>query len=113
MKCEEYRELFSDFIDSELLENQVEDFRNHLKSCKSCREELERFRQAQRLLKLLPKKEAPPELWGMIETKVRLREGELVFFYQSVGIFERLGLKEEPPPPDYIYGISFGMPRWG
>lgn len=113
MKCEEYRELFSDFIDGELLEGQVEDFRNHLKSCKACREELERFRQAWALLKLLPKKEAPPELWKMIETRVKLREGELVFFYQSVGIFERLGLKEEPPPPVHIYGISFGMPIYG
>jgi len=113
MKCEEYRELFSDFIDGELSENQIEDFKNHLKSCKACREELEKFRQSQTLLKLLPKKEAPPELWEMIETRVRLREVELVSFYQSVGIFERLGFEEEPSSPVQIYGISFGMPRWG
>ena len=113
MKCEEYRELFSDFIDDELSEKQIEDFRNHLKSCKACREELERYRQAQTLLKLLPKKEAPSELWGMIETRVRLREGELVFFYQSVGIFERLGLEEESSQPTHIYGISLGMPMYG
>ena len=113
MKCEEYRELFSNFIDGELKDSQIEDFRNHLKNCKTCKEEFEKFRQAQTLLKLLPKKEAPPELWGMIETRVRLREGELVSFFQSVGIFERLGLEEESSPPAHIYGISFGMPRWG
>lgn len=113
MKCEKYRELFSDFIDGELSENQIENFRSHLKSCKACKEEFEGFRQAQTLLKLLPKKEAPPELWRMIETKVRLREVELVFFLQSVGIFERLELEKEPPTLTQIYGISFGMPRWG
>jgi len=62
---------------------------------------------------LLPKKEAPPELWGMIETRVRLKGGELTLFFQSVGIFDRLGLEEEPSPPPHIYGISFGLPRWG
>jgi len=112
MKCEEYRELFSDFIDGELSENQIEDFRSHLKSCKACREELGKFRQAQTLLKLIPKKEAPSELWGRIETRVRLRERTFVFFFQSAGIFERLGVEEEALPVP-IYGISFGMPRWG
>ena len=112
MKCEEYRELFSDFIDGELSEEQTEDFKNHLKSCKACKEELERFRQAQTLLKLLPKKEAPPEIWEVIEAEVKPIEKKLVFFFQSVGIFESFRLSEKPSPPARIYGISFGMPRW-
>ncbi len=113
MKCEEYRELFSDFIDGELSEKQIEDFRNHLKNCKTCKEEFKSFRQSQTMLKLLPKKEASPELWRTIETRVRLREGELVSFFQSVGIFERLGLEEESSQPTHIYGISLGMPMYG
>jgi len=113
MKCEEYRELFSNFIDDGLSEKQIEDFRNHLKSCKACREELERFRQAQTLLKLIPKKEAPSELWGRIETRMRLRESELAFFFQSIRSFERLRIEEKLSSPTHIYGISFGMPRWG
>ncbi|MBM3238286.1 hypothetical protein FJZ31_18500 [Candidatus Poribacteria bacterium] len=111
MKCEEYRELFSNFIDDELSEEQIKDFRRHLKSCQACRKEFEGFRQSQTLLKLLPKKEAPLELWEKIETRVRLREVELVSFYQSVGIFERLGLEEKPSSPIQIYGISFRMLR--
>ena len=112
MKCEEYRKLFSDFIDGELKDLQVEDFRNHLKSCEECREELEKFRQAQTLLQLLSKKAAPTELWGMIERRVKRSEGKLVFSFQSAGIFEKLE-PEEPLLPFPIYGISFGMPRWG
>ncbi len=113
MKCEEYRELFSDFIDSELSEEQTENFRNHLQICEVCREELEKFRQSQTLLKLIPKKEAPPELWRTIETKVRLIEGESIFFFQSLRILERLRLEEKPSSLTHIYGMSFGMPRWG
>ncbi len=113
MTCEEYRKLFSNFIDGELKDLQIEDFRNHLNNCKACKEEFERFRQAQTLLKLLPKKEAPPELWGMIETRVRLGEGKLVSFFPLEGIFDRFVLEEVPSPPVPIYGISFGMPRWG
>lgn len=113
MKCEGYRRLFSDFIDDELSEEVLEDFRDHLKSCKACGEELREFRQAQMLLKLLPKREAPSELWEVIEAKVRFRERKPVFFFQSMGIFERLEVEEEPSPPARIYGLSFGTPRWG
>ncbi len=113
MKCEGYRRLFSDFIDGELSEEGLEDFRDHLKSCKACREELEKFRRAQMLLKLLPKKEAPPELWEVIKAKMRFMEKKLIFFFQSIGVFERLEVEEELPPLTRIYGLSFGTPRWG
>ena len=113
MKCEGYRKLFSDFIDGELSEEGLEDFRDHLKSCEACRKKLKGFRLAQMLLKLLPKKEAPPELWGAIEAKVRFMEKKPVFFFQSIGVFERLEVEEELPPPTRIYGLSFGTPRWG
>ena len=113
MKCKEYRKLFSDFIDDELKDAQVEAFRNHLKSCEICRKEFEKYRQSQSLLKLLHKKEAPSELWETIETRVRFREMELVSFFHSAGIFDRLESEEKPLPPIPIYGVSFGMPRWG
>lgn len=113
MKCEEYRELFSDFIDDELSEKQIDVLRDHLKICEICKEEFKNFRQAQTLLKLLPKKEVPSELWGRIETRVRLKESELAFFFQSIRSFERLRIEEKSSSPTHIYGISFGMPRWG
>ncbi len=108
MSCEEYRELFSDFIDGELSESRLEDFRQHLKICRACRKELERFTQARTLLKLLPEMEAPSDLWQVIESKVKLREMRIIFF-QSVGIYERLILEEKPSRPTHICGLSFGM----
>ncbi len=107
MKCEEYRELFSDVIDGELSEEQAKDFRDHLRNCEACREELEKFRRAQSLLKLLPKKEAPPELWEAIAAEVEPAEQRLVFLVQSVGTLQRIRFREKPSPPTHTYGISF------
>jgi len=107
MNCEEYRELFSDVIDGELSKEQTEDFRNHLRNCEACREELEKFRKAQTLLKLLPKKEAPLGLWEAIEAEVAPVGQKMVLFLQSANASERFRHRTKPPPPARIYGISF------
>ena len=107
MKCETYRELFSNFIDGELSEKQAEDLREHLRNCEACREELGKFRQAQTLLKLLPKREAPSELWEAIAAEVEPVGQRLIFFLQSVDASERFRPKTKPSPPARIYGISF------
>ena len=111
MKCEANRELFSDFIDDELSEEQSKAFKNHLRSCEACSEELEKFRRAHSLLRLLPKKEAPSELWEAIKPDASPAADRLVFFLQSVSASERFRPRKQPPAPVRIYGISFGNLR--
>ena len=111
MKCEANRELFSDFIDDELSEEQSKALKNHLRSCEACSEELGKFRRAQSLLRLLPKEEAPSELWEAIELEVSPAEDRLIFFLQSVSASERFRPRRKPSAPVRIYGISFGNLR--
>ena len=107
MNCEKYRELFSDSIDGEISAEEAEDFRNHLRNCEACREEFGKFRRAQSLLKLLPKKEAPSGLWKAIKEEVMPVEQALVFFSQPVTTFDRFGPREKYSPPVRICGLSF------
>jgi len=111
MKCEEYRELFSDAIDGEFSKEQAEDFRDHLRNCEACGEEFEKFRHAQSLLKLLPKKKAPSELWEAIKAEVRPVEQSPVFFSQPVTTFELFRPREKFSPPTRIYGMTFRVLR--
>ena len=111
MNCERCEENFSDFIDGELSAEQAEGFRNHLRACKACRREFEKFRQAQTLLKLLPKKKAPAELWKTIQTEVKPAKKETVFFLQTYNAFEDFKHKMRRPLPDHVYGVSFRMLR--
>ena len=111
MKCEVYRKLFSDFMDNEFLEERTEDFKDHLRICRACRKELEKFRHAQTLLKLLPKKEAPAELWEAIAAEMEPAEPRLVFLLQSVRASERFKHRTRSFAPVRIYGMSFGNLR--
>ena len=71
MNCEKHRHLFSDFIDNELSEEQIIDFKNHVEICSFCKEELTAFARSQEILKLLSKKEVNPDLWNVIEERVK------------------------------------------
>jgi predicted anti-sigma-YlaC factor YlaD len=112
MNCERYRHLFSDFIDNELSEDQIMDFKNHIKICSSCKEEFTNFARSQEILKLLSKKEVNPDLWNVIEERVKkIENSKLLFFSKSYGV--SASFKKERSNIIRIYGTSYGIAKQG
>jgi hypothetical protein len=110
MNCERCRHLFSDFIDSELSEDQIIDFKNHVEICSSCKVEFTTFARSQQILKLLSKKEARLALWNDIEKKVKkIENSKLLFFSKSYGV--SASFKKERSNIIHIYGTSYGIAK--
>ena len=112
MNCEKYKTLFSDFIDNELSEDQIIDFKNHIKICSSCKEEFTSLTQSQEILKFLSRKEANSDLWNVIEERVKkIEKNKMLFFSKSYGV--SASFKKERLPIIRIHGISYGIAKQG
>jgi len=112
MNCEKYRTLFLDFIDNELSEDQIMNFRNHIEICSSCKKELSFFMRSQEILKLISRKEVSPNLWNVIEERVKkIENSKLIFFSKSYGV--SASFKKERSNIIRIYGTSYGIAKLG
>jgi len=62
MKCEEIKELLTEYLDGELPVGDAASVEEHAAGCEACRAELEALRQTSALLKSLPRADAPAAL---------------------------------------------------
>lgn len=62
MKCEEIKELLSEYVDGELSAADAASVEEHLAGCEACRAELEALRQTAALVRSLPRADAPQGL---------------------------------------------------
>ena len=62
MKCEEIKELLTEYLDGELPAGDAASVEEHAAECEACRAELEALRQTSALLKSLPRADAPAGL---------------------------------------------------
>jgi len=62
MKCEEIKELFSEYVDGELSAADAASVEQHLAGCEACRAEFEALRQTAALVRSLPRADAPQGL---------------------------------------------------
>ena len=71
MKCKKMEEIIlTDYIDGNLKGRILEEMEAHLVSCPGCRALAEEAKAAGKLLRSVPKQEAPPEVWHKIRDEI-------------------------------------------
>ena len=70
MKCEEIKELLSEYVDGELSAADAASVEQHLAGCDACRAELEALRQTAALVRSLPRADAPEGLTRSVTESV-------------------------------------------
>lgn len=74
MSCEQVRTRLADYSVGRLSWWQTRRMKSHLSQCPHCQQEWRIFQQVLSLLKDLPERDAPPEMWSAIQQRLRQRE---------------------------------------
>lgn len=83
MKCEDYLELLSPYLDQQLTTQEVEELEAHLKTCKSCREELEILEAIGITLDGLKDKEVPQGFHTELMNKINAQKQIKPFYHHK------------------------------
>lgn len=83
MDHETAKELFSDFLEGELSEQQEAELRTHLEDCRSCRAELEALRETLRSLSGLKQIQPPEGFARKVQQRIRRRSRGRFFSAES------------------------------
>lgn len=89
-KCRKIQDLFSDYIDQRLSHQDLEEVREHLKSCKRCSNEYESFRSMIRMLHSAEKVNPPDDFVKKVNQRI---EDEKSIGNSLKKIFEEQNLK--------------------
>src|SRR5262249_35339539 len=96
MNCEQGEELINAYLDGELDERRRSELEQHLRSCSTCQEELERQRQfREEVLSQLPSFQAPRDLRTKVQAVIRQEQrsrSETLAPMRSPWVYVPLGL---------------------
>jgi len=96
MNCEQGEELINAYLDGELDERRRSELEQHLRSCPTCREELDRQRQFREdILSQLPRFQAPGDLRTKVQAVIRQEQrsrSETLAPVRSPWVYVPLGL---------------------
>ncbi len=121
MDCQQCQELFSEYLDRELTENDVRELEGHLNACAHCADEYRLFAAAIALLRQMPQAECPPSVLAGVQARIHRRpwtEQLTAFFHRwrsrgfsftlpaaaatvTIAVFAMLVIKNvavQPPP---------------
>lgn len=89
MRCNEARDLLSEYLDGTLPIAQIEQVRHHLSECSVCREEYEELSETLNLIHSMPRQEPVFEIWQefapkFAEIHAEMRMGPLRFYFSRV-----------------------------
>ena len=73
--CNRYQELFSEYIEGELDQNQKKDVETHLQSCSLCARKLSNINGLKQLLVALPRMKVSSDFDSLLHARIRLEIG--------------------------------------
>ena len=110
MNCKKFEMTASAYIDRQLDENQMTEYREHLSECFACRLDLAETEAASRMLRRADHLEVPRELHGYVMSEVSRHASN------ELGVFQRIFewvLRLNPQPIAYASGAVISLVLFG